>query len=1265
MKLYPNTIINYFFILLIIFIISNSGSFAQRIVINELMASNASTIADEDGDFPDWIELYNYGDTVVHLEGYGLSDNVEDPFRWRFGNVTIYPDEYMLIWASGKDRQGSIIKPATIIPERSVWKYLDDGSDQGSAWRYPDFDDDNWPSGLGMFGYGGSTRYGTILDYGPNPNNKHITSYFRKQFTLSDIENFEALELTLMVDDGAIVYVNGHEVVRENLPIGQINYNTRALNTIVELSTTIHKVNKYFFTEGQNVIAVEVHQIQPTSSDLRFDLSLKVPGNLNHTNFSLKSEGETVLLSNTDGEVISKVASEPLQTDISYGRYPNGTGDFNFYANPTPGLANSSEYFTQVLSPPAFSHVGGFYKNPFSLTLTSDDPEATIIYTIDGSNPDPHNLDGKTYQYKNQYAQMVYQPRGELLTGEYRSFLYDQPFVINDLTTSPDRLSRRSSTWHAFPDQVYFPMQYVHKGRVVRAIAIKDNAIPSSLSTHTYLFSVEERNPFNLPVISLSMNEDALFDYYTGIYTAGRIFDNWRNNVNTNADGNSPGNYYQRGEAWERPAHIEIFETNSKYASLHQDIGVRIHGGWTRHLFIKSLRLYARNSYGDTHLQHRFFPELTDSVFKRLVLRNAGNDFDQTYFRDAAIQKVFHGLNIDTQAYRPFRLYINGEYWGVHNVRERYDKHYLERVYGVDPNNIDLLERNMNVVEGDNNHYEQTINYININGVQAEHHYNFVKSRIDIENFIDYQIANIFARNHDWPGNNIKYWRVRKDTYDPDAPYGHDGRWRWMLFDTEFGFGIWNTSANENTLAFATRAGLQNWPNPDWSTFLLRSMLQNHEFRNNFVNRFADLLNTRLTPIYITNIINELKREIEPEMPDHIARWRHPQSMSAWNNNIMTMINFVGMRPYFQLQHINSYFNLQNFVLTVNVNDPAMGYVRVNTIDLVSETQGVGEQPYPWVGQYFRGIPIDLAAIPKQGFSFSRWQGAESSASAAIAGSFNNNTSLTAHFQKSELIHYWHFNSIPNQTFEIVYSDLGLLNNATVTYAGSGEGYMDRVSDNTLINSDFPSDSGYALRVRNPSDTKQLILHLPTDGFKNIILSYACKRTPNGATAQRLYYRVRNEGDWIPASETFTITEEYQRFAFHFNDPQTYDNPEFAVSIRFLGEEAGGSSGNNRYDNIKLEGIPVTMTSSMEDPTYLDKQNSLIIFCVDNKLLLPFTWEGRSLLQIIDMKGSLLKSFDIQGPEPFYQHLSLQPGVYLFRIFNKTQHHSVKIIITN
>jgi len=125
---------------------------------------------------------------------------------------------------------------------------------------------------------------------------------------------------------------------------------------------------------------------------------------------------------------------------------------------------------------------------------------------------------------------------------------------------------------------------------------------------------------------------------------------------------------------------------------------------------------------------------------------------------------------------------------------------------------------------------------------------------------MDYQIAEIFGRNTDWPGNNIKYWRLRTNEYQPQAPKGHDGRWRWLMYDTDFVFGISGgaDAYTHNTLEFATAIGGTSWPNPDWSTFLLRNLLINQEFQQNFINRFADLINTTFRSDRLINMITHL-----------------------------------------------------------------------------------------------------------------------------------------------------------------------------------------------------------------------------------------------------------------------------------------------------------------------------------------------------------------------------------------------------------------------
>ncbi len=164
-----------------------------------------------------------------------------------------------------------------IINHTDVWKFLDNGTDQGTAWRAPAFDDASWNSGPGKLGFGGDGE-ATLVGYGPDANNKYPTTYFRKTFTITNLNQYESFILNLIRDDGAVIYVNGTEVVRENMPAGTIDYLTLASSTIDEgaeednpVAFSIPKTN---FVEGTNTIAVELHQVNVTSSDLGFSLEL-------------------------------------------------------------------------------------------------------------------------------------------------------------------------------------------------------------------------------------------------------------------------------------------------------------------------------------------------------------------------------------------------------------------------------------------------------------------------------------------------------------------------------------------------------------------------------------------------------------------------------------------------------------------------------------------------------------------------------------------------------------------------------------------------------------------------------------------------------------------------------------------------------------------------------------------------------------------------------------------------------------------------------
>jgi len=1058
-----------FFVILIIlasFVVYQAN--AQNITINELMSSNSSIIADEDGDYEDWIEIYNFGTTTVGLDDFGLSDKAGQPFKWVFPDIVIQPGEYLIVWTSGKNRT--------------------------------------------------------------NPD----------------------------------------------APL--------------------------------------------------------------HTNFSIKAEGEQLTLTNPSGSAISIIQPVTLQSDVSYGRSPDGTGAYYFFDEPTPGTANTTQTYNEILEPPAFSHHGGFYTDGFTLGLSHPDTAVVIVYTLDGSYPDIDNLEGTIYTYKNQYPENPGDPFGELLAGSYRSFLNDETITIADRSSYPDSLTQISSTWHQSP--YYLPENPVFKGTVVRARALKPGALSSRVQTNTYFITDEAQNRYSLPVISISIPEQKLFDYEDGIYVAGIDYDNWRTaNPTVSNTWYTKCNFDRSGEEWEIPSHIEFYDPYFTLPRISQEIGIRIHGSEARRRPMKSLRLYARGKYGKSELEHKFFTNLDDNSFKRLLLRNSGQDFLSTMLRDATVQTLVKGLLFDIQEYEPVIVFINGEYWGIHNIRERYDKHYFERVYGVDPENIDFLSVN-EIKEGDTVHYRQTINYIEANGLIEDVHYQYIKTRIDVDNFTDYQITNIFANNIDWPGANLEYWRLRTQNYIPGAPIGHDGRWRWMLYDMDFSFGLSSGSQNAsyNMLDHATLVGGTSYPNPDWSTFLLRKFLENEEFKTRFINRFADLMNTYFLPARVVEFINENSNRIAPEIQEHLLRWNTYPDISTWWWFLDEMRDFAILRPDFQRQHIREYFDIENDIdITLDINNSNAGYVRINTINITDKTPGVDSIPYPWTGIYFKDIPIEIEAVALPGYAFSHWEGLPTNTPAVAILIPEGNISVKAHFIKAvepQLLYFWVFDTtLPNDyPLEVVNPRYQLPGNGIISYHSSLQGYpfysghpnwrkasMERRNAPTDINYSpegnngvqYPASNMRGLQIKQPftgnAGENIITFHLPSVGYKNLIFRFAAK-DENAADYLLSEYSVNSgEPEWFPLNppyDTLILSTLYQLFEINLSAINSInDNHDFKIRFRFGGSNMSANQGNRvTFNNFSLDGIPIqapnlppVVANPVEFQSLIENGESLLI----------------------------------------------------------------------
>lgn len=347
--------------------------------------------------------------------------------------------------------------------------------------------------------------------------------------------------------------------------------------------------------------------------------------------------------------------------------------------------------------------------------------------------------------------------------------------------------------------------------------------------------------------------------------------------------------------------------------------------------------------------------------------------------RDLTFTGLFENSILDIQAGRPVATYLNGQYWGLYNIREKINKDYLASLHEVAEEDLILLENDGEVIKGNDVSYMAMIDFMAQNDLSIPQNFQQVAEQIEVPNFIQYQIANIFIDNKDWPGNNQKYWKTA------------NGKWRWILFDTDFGF----KDFSHNTLAFALETDGPSWPNPPYSTFILRKLLEHQNFKHQFINTFADEMNSRLLPEQMLQAIEKNSQRIESEMPQQIARWKGNPfgniALEDWYFRIEEMKTFAKERATYMRTFIQNEFNLPlQTRVNVAIADPTQGSVQLNSIQLNQAN---------WSGIYFKSVPISLTALPKQGYKFSHWSGSSTATTESITIDPENTLSLTAHFE--------------------------------------------------------------------------------------------------------------------------------------------------------------------------------------------------------------------------------------------------------------------------
>lgn len=488
--------------------------------------------------------------------------------------------------------------------------------------------------------------------------------------------------------------------------------------------------------------------------------------------------------------------------------------------------------------------------------------------------------------------------------------------------------------------KLYTAPFYITGSSVVKAKTFHNTFLCSGTSCHSY-FIKEHKS--NLPVVSISTDSRYLYDDSIGIYVIGK------NGITGNCTGKANFN-----RDWERPGFFEYFTEDGKLR-VSQGLDLKVSGGCSRsNPNQKSFGLLPSSRYGSGKLDYAFFKSRPHiKGYGSLMLRNAGNDWSKTMFRDAVEQEiVFTEMDVDYQAYQPVAVYLNGKYFGLMNLREKVDKNYLRGNYGLPSDRINILEKNNQVISGSKSSYISFIDSLNKVDISTDEGYRLLDRNIDLEEYLNYLVVQIYFANKDWPGNNIKYWQKKEA----------GSKWRWILTDLDFGLGA-NAKWNDSTLYFVTKPNGTAWPNPAWSTLLPRKIFENPITRTLFIQKMLTAINTVFSNERVNFKIDSIKDYIAHEMNFHWKRFGG--SSTTWSRNIDVMRNFNNSRGDFMKWHLKEFFNLTDTCREIIFNNPKNGKVSyfLNRIEV--------KDTFP--EEFFENIPVTIEARPLPGYEFERW----------------------------------------------------------------------------------------------------------------------------------------------------------------------------------------------------------------------------------------------------------------------------------------------------
>lgn len=538
------------------------------------------------------------------------------------------------------------------------------------------------------------------------------------------------------------------------------------------------------------------------------------------------------------------------------------------------------------------------------------------------------------FSYGQKAVTASREPSPETKVNFPASGFYNSAFTI-DLSSVPNV---RCELGGASPSEnsAHLDNIQISNTTVLRCASFAANSVASDVVTRTYVFETQPQTP----VVFLTTNPKSLFDPDTGIYMEG-----------PNAQAKTPhfgANYWEDREI---PVFVELLEKGGKTPAFAKNAGFQIFGNYSRANKKKSVAIVFREKYGDKRLEYPLFPDFPNlKKFKVFLLRSNGSNFGGDYIRDRLCSSVTEGMDVDYQRGRGVVVYYNGEYFGIHNIRERSTEYYFETHYGLNADEIDLLKADNSATAGSPADYVALMDWLATNHLDNDKNYAYVADQIDVDNFINYMQTELFMNNRDWPANNLKKWRGT----NPKT------KWKWFIYDMDFGFGNEYSEFKNNIFEFATAEDGPDWPNGPASTLLLRRLLENENFKTAFINRFPVLLAMNFEKSRLLARINAMMGEIESEISRDQRRWNLKASyMNGQLNKIKT---FAGTRQDVILSEMKEFFALgEPAKVTLSVS--GSGKILVHNLPLDRSSMTIS---------FFKGMPVTITAH-ENGGTFTGW----------------------------------------------------------------------------------------------------------------------------------------------------------------------------------------------------------------------------------------------------------------------------------------------------